>query len=74
MKIKLPTKVQSSNFKTMKSNDRFLEIIQEREFKEKKPIDYSQGITERLLKKYKPRKGLSAIDGRRKDIQKELAA
>ena len=74
MKINHPTKVHSSNYKTMKSNDRFLGIIQGRELKEKKLIDYSQGITERLLEKYKPTKGLSAIDGGRKDIEKGLAA
>ena len=58
----------------MKSNDHFLEIIQEREFKGKKVIDYSQGITERLLEKYKPTKGLTAINGGRKDIEEGLAA
>ena len=58
----------------MKMNDRFLKFVKEREIKEKKPIDYSQGIAERLLEKYKPTKGLSAIDGGRKDIEKGLAA
>ena len=58
----------------MKTNNRFLKFIEEGEIKVKKPIDYSQGIAERLLEKYKPTKGLSSIDGGSKDIEKELAA
>ena len=58
----------------MKMNDRFLKFVEEREIKGKKPIDYSPGIAKRLLEKYKPTKGLSSIDGGRKDIEKGLAA
>ena len=55
-------------------NDRFLKFLDEREIKEKKPIDCRQGIAERLLEKYKPTKGLSAIYAGRKNIEKGLAA
>ena len=58
----------------MKTNEHFLKFVEGKELKEKKLIDYSQGIAERLLEKYKPTKGLSAIDGGRKDIEKGLAA
>ena len=58
----------------MKINEHLLNLLEESEIKGKKPNDYTQGIAERLLEKYKPSKGLSAIDGGRKDIEKGLAA
>ena len=58
----------------MKTNERILKLVEVKELKGKKLIDYSQGITERLLEKYKPTKGLSVIDSGSKDIAKRLAA
>ena len=58
----------------MKKNEPFPNFLKERVTKEKEPITYSQGITERLLAKYKPEKGLSVINGGKNDIEKGLAA
>ena len=58
----------------MTKKNSLLNLFQERNAKREPARDCKQGITERLLKKYRPSKVLGLIDGKMKHTKNDIAA
>ena len=58
----------------MKTNESFLNFDKTQEATKKQLDQCNQGVTKRLLEKYKPSLGLKAIDGGKAVNKKQIAA